>query len=258
MPVNFRSQSQGSGLPCVMPTKHCSGNWHQRVAGALLILFSTPATSADGPVKPVTVALVGDSTVAERSGWGPGFRQLAGPGMVCTNFALGGRSSKSFRDEGHWAGVLAAKPDYILIQFGHNDMPGKGPARETDPATTFRENLARYVDEARAIGARPVLVTSYTRRVFKDGRIVGELAPYAEAARAVGRDKNVPVVDLFARSVAFHNELGSEASDKFNPPSKDGKTDRTHLESRGAAVIAQLVAEQLDKVLPELGRLLKR
>lgn len=231
---------------------------YQALACLLITSWFVPAPAGGAePAKMICVALVGDSTVADKSGWGPAFQKLAGPGVVCTNFALGGRSSKSFRAEGHWAKVLAAKPDYVLIQFGHNDMPGKGPARETDPDTAYRENLIRYVDEARGMGARPIIVTSLTRRVFKGAKIAGELAPWAGAARKVGADKQVPVVDLFARSVAFHEKLGPQASDEFNPPSQDGKTDRTHLEPRGAAIIAALVADELHKVEPELAKLLQ-
>ena len=112
------------------------------------------------------LVLVGDSTVTDLSGWGLGFRQFAGVGLQVSNAARSGTSSKSYRDEGHWEKALALKGDYYLIQFGHNDQPGKGPARETDPATTYTENLARYVDEVRAQGGQPVLVTSLVRRTF--------------------------------------------------------------------------------------------
>jgi hypothetical protein len=64
---------------------------------------------------------------------------------------------------------------------GHNDMPGKGPERETDPNTTYREYLSRYVDEARAAGAKPILVTSMTRRNFSGGKIKSDLVPYVAA-----------------------------------------------------------------------------
>ena len=127
-----------------------------------------PTRRATG--RSVHIVLVGDSTVTEGSGWGLGFRQLVAPGVSVTNTAQNGRSSKSFRDEGHWATALAAKGDYYLIQFGHNDQPGKGPERETDPATTFPANMARYVDEVRAIGATPILVTSLVRRTFRQSR----------------------------------------------------------------------------------------
>src|SRR5580692_2265506 len=114
------------------------------------------------------IVLVGDSTVNDEGGWGEGFRwsltEGGGPMFEVINLAKNGRSSKSFRDEGLWAPALAAKPDFILIQFGHNDEPGKGPERETDPATTYRANMTRYIEEARAASAIPILVTSIVRR----------------------------------------------------------------------------------------------
>ena len=123
------------------------------------------------------VALAGDSTVTDKAGWGAAFAKLLGPNAECLNFAAGGQSSKSFRDTGNWKKVLDSKPAYILIQFGHNDMPGKGPKRETDPATTFPQNLTRFIEEARSIGAKPILVTSLARRVFDQDKIRGELKP---------------------------------------------------------------------------------
>ena len=68
-----------------------------------------PAPPMSTPPRALHIVLVGDSTVTEGSGWGLGFRQLVGPGVIVTNTAQNGRSSKSFRDEGHWATALAAK-----------------------------------------------------------------------------------------------------------------------------------------------------
>ena len=116
--------------------------------------------------KPPHIVLVGDSTVTDFEGWGLGFRQFVAEGAMISNAAQNGRSSKSYRDEGLWAKALALKGDYYLIQFGHNDEPGKGLARETDAATTYAQNMARYVDDVRAIGAIPILVTSLVRRNF--------------------------------------------------------------------------------------------
>ena len=79
---------------------------------------------------------------------------------------------------------------YYLIQFGHNDEPGKGPERETDPKTTYRANMARYVDDARAIGATPILVTSLVRRLYKDdGTIRTTQTPYVEVVRALAAER---------------------------------------------------------------------
>lgn len=220
-------------------------------------LSAFPIFAADAPPshKP-HVALAGDSTVTTTAGWGAAFEKLLGTRGECIQLAGGGQSSKSFRDSGKWAKVIESKPDYVLIQFGHNDMPGKGPNRETDPATTYPENLARFVDEARAAGAVPILVTSMARRTFEKGKIRGELAPWADAAKKVAAEKKVPLVDLFARSVALLEKLGPEGSAPFDPVTKDGKPDHTHLSPKGAEVMAAIIAEELHKVAPSLGKLL--
>lgn len=221
------------------------------------LAFSLVSVHAANAVK-TRVSLAGDSTVTDKAGWGAAFAKLLSPDAECLNFAGGGQSSKSFRDSGNWKKVIDSKPAFVLIQFGHNDMPGKGPKRETDPATTYPENLGRFIDEARAIGAQPIIVTSLARRIFDKDRIRGELKPYADAATKVAAEKKVPLVDLFARSVELHNKLGPTESDTFNPLGKDGKpSDHTHLNEHGAGVIAKIIADELRKVAPDLAKLLK-
>lgn len=223
-----------------------------------VVLSESPGPSAP-PEKRVRIVLVGDSTVAQGSGWGPGFIARLGKGAECVNMARGGRSSKSYRDEGTWDKVLQEKPDYVLIQFGHNDQPGKGPERETDPATTFRENLARFVGEARAAGAKPILLTPMTRRTFTgDGKIRPDgLELYAAAARAVAAEKQVPLIDLHARSIAYLERIGPAASAELDMASKDpAKPDRTHLSAKGSDVMAELVIEDLKVVVPALEKAL--
>lgn len=166
----------------------------------------------------VRVALAGDSTVKDVGGWGFGFKKMLGADVLCENFAQGGQSSKSFRDTGVWKRTLDAKPDYVLIQFGHNDMPGKGPKRETDPSTTYSENLARFIDEVRQADAKPVLVTSLTRRIFApDGTLNNELLPYVEAARNVAANHAVPIIDLHAMSRDLVVKLGPDGVEPFEP-----------------------------------------
>ena len=80
----------------------------------LLLLSSLLAATAAAQNRPPKIVLVGDSTVNDEGGWGPGFRAAFRSDVEVVNLALNGRSSKSFRDEGHWAPALAAKPDYIL------------------------------------------------------------------------------------------------------------------------------------------------
>lgn len=203
------------------------------------------------------VVLAGDSTVTDTAGWGAAFAKRLVPEVECVNLASGGQSSKSFRDAGRWKLALDARPAFILIQFGHNDMPGKGSNRETDAETAYRENLIRFVQEARAIGAQPILVTSMARRSFNKGTIRGELKPWADAAKKVAADEKVPLVDLFTRSIELLEKLGPAASDEFNPPTKDGRPDRTHLNAKGAEVMAGIIVDELRRGSPEISKLLK-
>ncbi|MET0328823.1 MAG: rhamnogalacturonan acetylesterase [Luteimonas sp.] len=166
------------------------------------------------PIRASKIVLVGDSTTAVQGGWGGAFcdRHVASF-LACTNLARGGRSTYNYRAEGSWdialhemrAGPYEAV--YVLVQFGHNDQPGK-PGRSTALATEYPDNLRRYVADIRAAGAHPVLLTPLTRRQFKDGVLIDDLAPWAEATRAVARELDVPLVDLHARSRALVQGMG--------------------------------------------------
>jgi lysophospholipase L1-like esterase len=213
---------------------------------------------------PVKIVLVGDSTVAVGGGWGPGFCAVLTKNVACVNDARNGRSSKSYYDEGLWKLALAEHGDYYLIQFGHNDMPGKGPERETNPKTTYAANMRRYITETRAAGEVPVIVTSISRRTYKDGAVVQDLKAYADAARQVALEENVTVVDLNAISTALLNRMTQEQADKFDaeahPDAKAenaGKAapslDRTHLNPAGQRLFGSLVADNLIRTQVELG-----
>jgi lysophospholipase L1-like esterase len=210
--------------------------------------------AAEQPPPPVHVVLVGDSTVNDEGGWGPGFRAWFGADVEVVNLAKNGRSSKSFRAEGLWAPAVAGKPDYILIQFGHNDGPGKGPDRETDPQTTFRENMARYVGEARAAGAQPVLVTSIVRRVFtEDGKIKRDsLVPYVEVVRELAAAQKIPLIDLYSLTLVQAEKLGSEGCTEIDARLPDGKRDQTHLGPKGRQEIGGMAAQEFVKLMPAM------
>ena len=223
-----------------------------RVA-ALVILAATAPLHAQSISPSIRIVLVGDSTVTDDSGWGAGFRKLVTGAAEVVNTAANGRSSKSFIDEGRWKEALAKRGNYYLIQFGHNDEPGKGPERETDPKTTYRANMARYVDEARAIGAKAVLVTSLVRRIYnEDGTIRTTQTPYVEAVRALAVEKSVPLVDLHAITNADAEHAGDEVWADLSPRDDKGQVDRTHLNAKGSEVVAQLLVDALRKAVPEL------
>jgi rhamnogalacturonyl hydrolase YesR/beta-xylosidase/lysophospholipase L1-like esterase len=198
------------------------------------------------------IALAGDSTMTEKSGYGRGLKSYIANDTAFLNAARGGRSSKSYAAEGHWKELLRHKPTYILIQFGHNDVAGKGLDRETD-LPTFRANMARYVDEARAAGATPILITPLTRRFFgADSRIHSDLTAYADQTRSVASEKHVPLIDLHAKSIELLDRLGPSVGIAMSPLKTDGTIDKTHLNDAGSALIGALMADELRHAIPEL------
>lgn len=118
--------------------------------GSLLLMLLASLAAAPA-AHAVHIVLVGDSTVSETDGWGPGFAQFLDKDVKLSNRAKNGRSSASFIKEGLWDEALTLDGDYYLIQFGHNDEPGK-PGRSTEP-DEYRTLLTRYVDDWRGAGS---------------------------------------------------------------------------------------------------------
>ena len=259
--------------------------------------LSQAAPPAVTPIRASKIILVGDSTVAVQGGWGSSFcAEHVTSFAACVNLARGGRSSGSYFAEGSWDVAMneARVPGYvatwILIQFGHNDQPGK-PGRSTDLATEFPANLKRYVIEARSVGAQPVLVTALTRRMFKAGELQNDLRPWAEAAAKVAAEMQVPLIDLNALSSAAVQTMGSteankmaqrrptrevaaaaakgttipaatEVNDEAPPPSVPGMAqpklsfDYTHLGRHGSDYFAAMVTQELARQVPGMRALL--
>jgi lysophospholipase L1-like esterase len=202
--------------------------WAAVVCFALLVScagFSQTGSSS----KEVRIILVGDSTMAVQSGWGPGFCALVSSNVDCVNMARSGRSSLSYRAEGSWAKVMDDlqrngdyKATYVLIQFGHNDQPGK-PGRSTDLATEFPANLKHFADDVRSTGAKPVLITPLERRVFRDGKLSNGLRPWADATRDVAAAEHIPLLDLNADSFQAMQAMGPAEADSLamGPPPAD-------------------------------------
>lgn len=218
-------------------------------AGAALALCIAGCATAVHNGKPV-VALIGDSTVTTEKGWGGAFTELLEGRAEVYNFAVGGRSAKSYTDENRLPAALAVEPDYVFIQFGHNGQPGKGAYRETDPEDSYRDYLRQFVLDIRAAGAEPVIVSSLTRRHFDNtGHIDSTLGPWADGARAVADEQGVTFVDLHAASSALHDRIGEKASSAFDFEPGD----RTHLNDYGARQIAGLILDLLAEIGHPLG-----
>lgn len=160
------------------------------------------------------IVLVGDSTMAPMSGWASMFcAHHVKSSTACLNLGRGGRSTRSYRQEGSWDLALAEarvpgyRRTFVLIQFGHNDQSSVAE-RWTEMDTEFPANLRRMVEEVRQAGGVPVLLTPLTRRDFVKGRLNNTLEPWSAKVRAVAAALKVPLVDLNAASAAVVQEMG--------------------------------------------------
>lgn len=231
---------------------------------------------AGEPVSPgFTIYLIGDSTMANKPlipenperGWGQMLGIYFRPGVRVENHALNGRSSKNFRDEGHWAAIQARlQPgDWVIIQFGHNDEKSQDPARFTTPGGTFPTNLARYVTETRARGANPVLATPVARRKFDaQDQPVNTHGDYVAAVRAVAAREHVPLIDLNQKSMDLLQRLGPEAAKRlyiYVPAAEyaalpKGRQDDTHFCAYGASRMCDLAVQEIQRKVPGLAQFL--
>jgi lysophospholipase L1-like esterase len=193
-----------------------------RYLGAALCaatLLSSPAlaqTAAPAPREPVRVILVGDSTMQANSGYGGALCARFAADVTCVNRGLGGRSTKSYRAEGSWDQVLktigdgAFKRTYVFIQLGHNDFSPR-PERHTELAQ-YKANMTRFVQEARAAGALPVLITPVTDRRFVNGKLLPGMEPWAQLTAEVAREEATPLIDLYSQSYDAVQAMGAIGS----------------------------------------------
>ncbi|RPJ06840.1 MAG: rhamnogalacturonan acetylesterase [Spirochaetaceae bacterium] len=217
----------------------------------------------------ITIYLAGDSTVASngpetfpQAGWGQMISEFFTNDVVFENHAINGRSSKSFINEHRLEAIdqKIQKGDYILIQFGHND-PKPDIERHTEPDTTYKEFLKRYIKTARDHEAIPVLVTAVHRRRHDDsGRIINTHTSYHAAMKALATEEKVLLIDLGEKSLILFEKIGPSGTEKLFmhfPPQEyanypEGKADNSHFMVSGAREIARLVAEEVKQVIPAL------
>ena len=215
-----------------------------------------------------TIYTIGDSTMADKikpnenpeTGWCqvlPSFFDLNQ--VAIDNRAVNGRSTKSFIKEKRWDSVYnSLQPgDYVFIQFGHNDAKAADSTRYTNPHTSYRHNLIRFVTETRAKGAIPILFSSIARRNFNEqGVLIGTHGEYPLEVRLVAQEYQVPFIDLEYFSEQLEQSYGVEKSKELHlffkagehPYYPEGKSDDTHLSRKGATEIATIAVRELKKL----------
>ncbi|GAC1370938.1 MAG: hypothetical protein NVSMB30_10040 [Hymenobacter sp.] len=233
----------------------------------LVLLLAGLATCLAAAFQPAAepktqIFLVGDSTMADKPdlakperGWGMEFGQYFDGSVLIRNTAVNGRSTKSFLREGRWAKVLLElKPgDWVFIQFGHNDAKAEDSTRSAPAQTLYRQLLTKFVQEAKAKGAHPVLLTPVGRRYFDDkGQRKDDHGEYPGVVREVAKAQQVPLIDLHEKSWAMYSALGEVGTRPLfwsylngyyqANPVPPAKNDNTHFSAYGATRVAQLVA----------------
>ncbi|MEV7089722.1 rhamnogalacturonan acetylesterase [Streptomyces sp. NPDC093085] len=222
----------------------------------------TPRASATG-----TLYIASDSTAQTynsgyypQAGWGQTLPGFFSSSVTVANRAIGGRSSRSFIEQGRLAAIhqVIAPGDYLFVQFGHNDATVGNAERYTSPAD-YKEYLRNdYIRGTRARGATPVIVTPVSRRSYNasTGQFNVSFPAYVDAAKAVAAEEGAPLVDLSALSRAYLNSIGIEASKNvflwLNPGQypnfPNGISDDTHFQEYGATQMSRLVAQAVARL----------
>lgn len=221
--------------------------------------------------------MIGDSTMANKPvipanperGWGQMLPLYFRDTVRVVNYAQNGRSSKTFIAEGRWEKVRAAlRPgDYVIIQFGHNDEKTNDVKRGTAPFGEFTTNLVRFIQEARARQATPLLATPVARRKFdSSGKLLDTHGLYPPAVRATATAEKVPLLELTTATENLLRQLGPESSKRlfdwipaaeFAPDSK-ALEDDTHFNAYGASRVCDLAVIEITRHVPALAAHLNR
>lgn len=225
----------------------------------LFILGFTP----EGTVR---IFLIGDSTMADKPlidnpehGWGQMFPLFFKEGVQIFNHAKNGRSTKNFIAQGRWNAVYnQLKPgDYVFIQFGHNDAKKDDTLRFALPRPDYKNNLKKFIAEAREKQAIPILLTSITRRDFDlNGKLKATHGEYPDVMKEVAKEKNVPLIDMFEKTKYFISHLGDGESKRFYLAGVDkkefrlwnNKRDDTHFTRIGAVKMASFVVDGIKEL----------
>jgi len=225
-------------------------------------IFITVLFFAGTPPKKTKIWLCGDSTIAIKqtntypeTGWGMPFVYFWDSTVQVSNLAKNGRSTKTFISELLWKQVVdgAEEGDYVFIQFGHNDESKEKTDRYANPEE-FKANLTKFIKEARALKAIPVLFTPVSRRKFDTTGVAQEThLIYSTLVKEVAEKEKVLFIDLDTKSRALYQSFGKENSTLLfvqlkpgeHPNYPDGRIDNTHFNELGARLIAQLVLKEV-------------
>ncbi|MCV9388838.1 rhamnogalacturonan acetylesterase [Reichenbachiella ulvae] len=256
---------------------------------AVVALLLTGLWAFVGKKEVTTVYLIGDSTMADYSGdydpdkdyyktrypltgWGQVFQPFMSSdslsqikhltktdSAIVDDRARGGRSTRTFFQEGRWRSVYESlKPgDLVMMQFGHNDAAENKTERYVN-IEGYKEFLRLYVSQTRQKEAIPIILTPVNRNYpWKDGQLTSSHGEYELAAEAVAEEMDVLLIDLTQRSIDQFTKVGRDYSTNnyfMNLPAgkyeayPDGQSDNTHFQPDGATAVAQCVFDGMKEL----------
>lgn len=203
----------------------------------------------------ITLFLAGNSTVVDQDlepwcGWGQAFTRFFSSEVAVANYAESGEAANTFVSSKRFDKLMTKikKGDYLFIEFGHNDQKQKTEGK--GPYTSYKSDLKYLVDQARAKGAKPVLITSMHRRSFDaEAKIINTHGEYPNAVRLLAKEENVPLIDLNNMSKQLYEAWGIEGSKRAFvhysantfADQKEALADNTHFNFYGGYEIAKCV-----------------
>ena len=261
-----------------------------RILLALLAIVTMGALQVQAAKK---VHTLGDSTMAPYDesatvtrGWGMYFGNFLTNGWTSINYAKGGRDSRGGYEE-LWqtAKKNVTAGDYVIITFGHNDEKNSGmdgyelkayyesigetakaaavDLRGTVPSTTYKEWLGKIVDEAKALGATPIICSPVCRSYFDGSKIrrngrhdLGDsfsvltsggikekqsvpaddhTMDYAYHSQKLAEEKGVSFIDLTTSTAELYESYGDAKCHEYL---FDGEGS-THFNTTGAVLVAR-------------------
>ncbi|MEQ1641949.1 MAG: rhamnogalacturonan acetylesterase [Pyrinomonadaceae bacterium] len=205
------------------------------------------------PVNVPTVFLLGDSTVCDQPGepyasWGQMITRFFDGKVAVANHAESGESLRSSFGAKRLDKVVSQikRGDFLLIQYGHNDMKEKGEG--IGAFTSYKASLKQFTAAARAKGATVILINPMHRRTFDTtGKfITNSHGDYPEAVRQAASEEKVAFIDLHAKSKLLYEAFGKDGSGVLF---KEG--DGTHHNAFGAYQLAKIIVQSIrDQRLP--------
>jgi lysophospholipase L1-like esterase len=204
------------------------------------------------PADVPTIFLLGDSTVCDQPGepyasWGQMITRFFGDKVAVANHAQSGESLRSSFRAKRLEKVLSVMKagDFLLIQFGHNDMKERGEG--VGAFTTYKASLRQFTQAAKAKGAKVIILNPMHRRTFDaSGKITNSHGDYPVAAWRAAKEESVAFIDLHSKSQELYEALGPDGSGVLF---KQG--DGTHHNAFGAYQIAKIIVQSIrDQDLP--------